>query len=874
MALPESIRRLYPFESHFLDRDGLRYHYLDEGAGPPVLMVHGNPTWSFYYRELVKALRGTHRCIVPDHIGCGLSDKPDDARYPYTLESRVDDLEALLTHLGIEDDLTVIVHDWGGMIGLAAALRRLSAVRRVVILNTAAFLLPPGKRLPVRLKLLRRRNPLATLAVQGFNAFAGCAAWMATKKGLPPDVRAGLVAPYDSWSNRRATLRFVQDIPQCPGDPAYDLSKWVDDNLHKLADVPMLICWGDHDFVFDRHFLAEWRRRFPRAEVHTFADAGHYVLEDAGDRIIPLVQESLRKPMDCNPSASAADQSQLTNRNPKSSICNLQSVLNVAAHLHDAAQKHPDQRAIVWAVRRDRDGRADYAQVTFAELDRETDRYAHGLVRAGVMRGMRTILMVRPTFEFFVLTFALYKIGAVPVLIDPGMGKRRMVECLRQIDAQAFVGIPPAHLLRVTHRRAFRTCHIRVTVGTRWGWGGHALSELRTDPWQPFACVPTRPEDPAAIIFTTGSTGPPKGVLFEHGMFDAQVRILREHFGIRPGEIDLPTFPLFALFDPALGMTAVLPEMDSTRPAWVDPTKIIGAIRDQQVTHMFGSPALLDRVGRYGETNGVKLTSLRRVISAGAPVPPETLGRFAGMLEPDARIHTPYGATEALPVASINHHEVLGETSIATARGSGTCVGQPMREATVRIIGIRDEPIESWSNDLVLPPGEIGEVVVKGPMVTRRYCTDERANRLHKIRDGGDVWHRMGDVGYLDERGRLWFCGRKSHRVITPGGTLFTEPCEAIFNRHARVFRSALVGVGAAPNQRPVICIELVGGDDRSNLDGLTRELLEQALALAHTRAIEIVLYHPRFPVDIRHNSKIFREQLAEWAEGQLGSAR
>lgn len=853
MVLPETIRRLYPFKSRYLERNGKRYHYLDEGSGPTVLMVHGNPTWSFYYRELVKALRGSHRCIVPDHIGCGLSDKPDDTQYRYTLEDRVDDLDALLTHLGIEDDLTVVVHDWGGMIGLAAALRRQSAVRRVVVLNTAAFLLPPGKRLPWRLKLLRRRNPLATFAVQGLNAFAGCATWMATKKGLPPEVRAGLVAPYDSWANRRATLRFVQDIPLSPGDPAYDLSKWVDDSLHRLAEVPMLICWGDHDFVFDRHFLAEWRRRFPRAEVHTFADAGHYVLEDAGDRIIPLVQEFLQRHSESNASAVIP-----------------QAVVNVAAHLHDAAQKHPEQRAIVWALRRGPDGRADYAQISFGELDRETDRCAHGLVRAGVTRGMRTILMVRPTFEFFVLTFALYKIGAVPVLIDPGMGRRRMVECLRQVDAQAFIGIPLAHLLRVTHRTAFKTCHILVTVGRRWGWGGHALSELRTDAWQPFECVPTRSEDPAAIIFTTGSTGPPKGVLFEHGMFDVQVRILRDHFGIRPGEIDLPTFPLFALFDPALGMTAVLPEMDPTRPAWVDPTKIIGAIRDQQVTHMFGSPALLNRVGRYGEELGVKLPSLRRVISAGAPVPPETLARFAKMLEPEARIHTPYGATEALPVASIDHAEVLFETAAATSRGAGTCVGKPMREATVRILRISDEPIEMWSDDLVLPRGEIGEVVVKGPMVTRRYCTDERANGLHKIREGGDVWHRMGDVGYFDDRGRIWFCGRKSHRVITPGGTLFTEPCEAIFNGHARVFRSALVGVGRSPNQRPVICIELREVDDQANLDGLTRELLEIARTHEHTRSIETVLYHPGFPVDIRHNSKIFREQLAAWASELL----
>lgn len=851
---------LYPFQSRFLDRDGLRYHYLDEGFGPPVLMVHGNPTWSFYYRELIKALRGTHRCIVPDHIGCGLSDMPDDSRYRYTLDSRVDDLDALLTHLAIRENLTVVVHDWGGMIGLAAALRRLEAVKRLVILNTGAFLMPAGKRLPLRLKLLRKPHPLATFAVCGLNAFAGGATWMATRKGLSPDIKAGLLAPYDTWDHRRATLRFVQDIPLRPKHPAYATARWTDENLHRLAHLPTLICWGEHDFVFDRHFLAEFRRRFPSAEVHTFADAGHYVLEDAADRVVPLVRDFLHR----HPLGEAAANGAISPEHSEAPI------LNVAAHLHDIAARQPDTPAIVWATNRDSTGRADYAQVTFGELDRETDCFAHGLVRAGVTRGMRVIVMVRPSREFFVLTFALYKVGAVPVLIDPGMGKQRMVQCLREVDAQAFIGIPLAHMLRVLNRRAFRTCHIRVTVGRRLVGGGLTLEDLRADPWQPFDIVPTGPDDPAAIIFTTGSTGVPKGVLYQHGMFDAQVRILREHFEIRPGEIDLPTFPLFALFDPALGMTAVLPEMDPTRPAFVDPTKIIGAIRDQNVTHMFGSPALLDRVGRYGEQHGIKLPTLRRVISAGAPVPPATLERFAKMLEPEAKIHTPYGATEALPIASIDHHEILKDTAARTSQGAGTCVGRPVLGAVARVMRIDEEPVEHWTEGLAVPAGEVGEIVVKGPMVTRRYCTVEGTNRVAKIREGHDVWHRMGDVGYLDGDGRLWFCGRKAHRVITPDGTMFTEPCEAIFNAHPRVFRSALVGVGTRPNQVPVICVELQPGDDRSKLNELTAELLALAARHAHTKPIRQILYHPGFPVDIRHNAKIFREKLAPWAEERL----
>jgi haloalkane dehalogenase len=288
-------RSLYPFASHWLDIIGLRYHYVDEGAGDPVVCVHGNPTWSFYFREVIAGLRATHRVIAVDHIGCGLSDKPGDDAYDYVLRRRVDDLETLLDHLGLTDNVTLVLHDWGGMIGMAAALRRPERVARLVLLNTAAFLLPPGKRLPLRLRLIRDVRGLGALLVRGCNAFAYGATRMASKKGLSAAVSAAYRAPYDNWENRIATLRFVQDIPLRPGDPSYETAKWVDDHLYLLRDLPTLICWGEGDFVFDRHFLAEWRRRLPHAETHAFPDAGHYCLDDAGDRIIPLIHDFLRR---------------------------------------------------------------------------------------------------------------------------------------------------------------------------------------------------------------------------------------------------------------------------------------------------------------------------------------------------------------------------------------------------------------------------------------------------------------------------------------------------------------------------------------------------------------------------------------------------
>lgn len=272
---------------------GVRYHYLDEGEGEPVVMVHGNPTWSYYYRRLAEALAPDHRVVVPDHVGCGRSDKPGDDRYDYTLESRVRDLEALLLdHLKL-DGITLVLHDWGGAIGMGFAARHPERVARLVVLNTAAFHLPPSKPFPWPLWVCRD-TPLGAWVVRGLNGFCRGTARIGCKRSkMSRDVRAGYLAPYDSWAHRIAVHRFVQDIPLRPGDRSYDLVTSVQDRLSLFADTPMLIAWGLRDFVFDRHFLAEWERRFPGAEVHRFEGAGHYVLEDEHERIIPLVRAFL-----------------------------------------------------------------------------------------------------------------------------------------------------------------------------------------------------------------------------------------------------------------------------------------------------------------------------------------------------------------------------------------------------------------------------------------------------------------------------------------------------------------------------------------------------------------------------------------------------
>jgi acyl-CoA synthetase (AMP-forming)/AMP-acid ligase II len=544
--------------------------------------------------------------------------------------------------------------------------------------------------------------------------------------------------------------------------------------------------------------------------------------------------------------------------------------VNIASYLNRVAETQPYKRAVVYPAGRDKNGRIAYSHLTFLQLDRESDYLAHGLEAAGVTRGIRTALMVKPSIEFFTLIFAIFKTGAIPVVVDPGMGIRRMASCFKSTRPQAFIGIPLAHVVRTVYPGFFKTVKTWITVGRRWFWGGYTLKQIRQSRQQPYTIAKTGRDDTAAVLFTTGSTGPAKGAVYSHGNFDAQLQQIKTHLRMSADEIDLSTFPLFALFYPALGITSVIPDMDPTRPARVNPERIIEAIDNLGVTNMFASPALLNRVGSYGKKNGVKLPSLKRVISAGAPVSADNIEQFSALLDENAEIHTPYGATEAVPIISITSKEILTETRQLSEKGYGTCIGRPINDIDIRIIKISDDPIEEWSDDLRVARGDVGEITVKGALVSRQYFENHAANKLGKIREGDDIIHRMGDVGWMDQKDRIWFCGRKSHRVITATGTLFTIPCESLFNNHPRVFRSALVGIGPPPQQEPVICIELHKSDDGKNRTHLEKELQEIAAANELTNGIKTILFHKAFPVDIRHNSKIFREKLALWAKKKL----
>ncbi|MFP6584299.1 MAG: fatty acid CoA ligase family protein [Candidatus Hydrogenedentota bacterium] len=543
------------------------------------------------------------------------------------------------------------------------------------------------------------------------------------------------------------------------------------------------------------------------------------------------------------------------------------SSANIAAHLPIMAAAQPDALAVVVQKYASKHPTYLYDEMTAARLEEESNRVAHGLRRLGISEGTRTVLMVKPSIEFFVLTFALFKVGAIPVMVDPGMGIKNLKTCLAEAEPEAFIGIPKAHVARLLFGWGRESIRINVTVGHRLFWGGETYTGIRSESSEP-VMASVDADAMAAVLFTSGSTGIPKGVVYTHALFNAQVDSLRDNYGIEPGERDLATFPLFALFGPALGMASIVPDMDASKPITADPANLFAAMHDYDTTNLFASPALIEKIGRYGESCNMPIPSLRRVISAGAPADPDSLARCATLLRDGVSIIPSYGATEALPVASIAHQELIAETKIRTEEGNGLCIGRANGGLDVRIIRIDDEAIETWNDSLEVEPGVIGEICVSGPIVTGEYFERPESTKLAKIvvLDSDTFYHRMGDLGHLDDQGRIWFCGRKAHRVVCGGTTYFTIPVERVYNVHPDVRRTALVGIDSGGETIPVLCVELKENVDSQCFDEIVADLNRITEKYDHTRGITTFLRHDGFPMDVRHNAKIFREKLAIWA--------
>jgi acyl-CoA synthetase (AMP-forming)/AMP-acid ligase II len=550
-----------------------------------------------------------------------------------------------------------------------------------------------------------------------------------------------------------------------------------------------------------------------------------------------------------------------------------QAMVNIARYLPEQASKLGDAIAVIES-KHEKGGRINpKARISFAELDRKINRIANSLESAGIRRGMRTMVMVKPSIDFIAIAFALFKMGAIPLLIDPGMGRKNFLYAVQDVKPEAFVGIGLANVLRLIFRKSFSSVKTVVTVGRRWFWGGHSLRILTKSASDGFSMAETSAEETAAILFTTGSTGPAKGAVYTHGVFVAQTEIIAKEWGIGSADVDYPIFPLFALFSTALGARVVIPDMNPSRPALVEGKKMYEALKHYDVSFSFGSPAFWNRVAGYCHDESKRLGRLRRVLMAGAPIPRSLVEAMNSVLSSAEQLGIPYGATESLPVSWISGLEVLDSTGVATEAGAGYCVGLPLDVNTVKIIAIEDGLISDFSEIEELAQGEIGEILVSGPVVTTSYFGRDEATALAKIHEGAKVWHRMGDLGYFDAQGRLWFCGRKAHRVETKVGRLYSVRTEAIFNAHPRVFRSALVGVQLGAVIEAVIVIECISDlapKNKVEQSLLRDELLDLGAQSELTSEICKVLFHRAFPVDIRHNAKIFREKLAIWAAQEL----
>ncbi|MGI9110353.1 MAG: fatty acid CoA ligase family protein [Opitutales bacterium] len=537
---------------------------------------------------------------------------------------------------------------------------------------------------------------------------------------------------------------------------------------------------------------------------------------------------------------------------------------NVARHLRVAATEHPEGLATKSPSGVTASGEVHHESRTFRQLDQASDAAAELFARSGLVAGDRVLLAVRPGHDLIVGMFGLLKLGAVPVAIDPGMGWSSFLDCVRRSRPTGLVGLRSATLLSRLPLAAFRSLRQRVTVGGA-AWC-QALASASPAP-RPLAEV--RPDTLAAILFTSGSTGAPKGVCYTHGMFDAQIELVRATYGIRPGEIDMAMLPLFALFNPALGTTTVTPLLDPSRPLAADPAPLVAALIAEKVTCSFGSPAIWGKVTDYCETKGLELPDLRRLLIAGAPVSGELLAKLR-VIAPRCVTHTPYGATECLPVTTITADELLGEARQLALRGQGTCVGRPVSGVEIRVIRETEGPIATLAEARACSPDEIGEIIATGPSVTREYDGLPEATRLAKIADGDRVWHRMGDLGALDASGRLFFFGRRVEKVRTADGDLPTESLEPAFRQHPQVFRCALIGLGGAPRQTPALVVEPRSGHFPETDVARARFVAElRSVASVHPQSDRVrhIVFQRALPVDVRHNAKIHRLQLAqEWS--------
>ncbi len=559
---------------------------------------------------------------------------------------------------------------------------------------------------------------------------------------------------------------------------------------------------------------------------------------------------------------------------------------NIAHKIRKRAQETPYKDAIRVPKKSFFTNKYEYSSISFESFEKRSDALAYGLEKfAGIKKGDHTLVFFKPGHDFAITTFALFKIGAVPVFIDPGMGKRNLLNAVKEIKPKAMIAIKAVHFISKFYKEEFSSLEIKITnkktilpnielLSEIEKKGAQKLKELKDAPY-PLAEMDH--EEIGAILFTSGGTGTPKGVQYTHNIFIKQTEVLQEIFQLTDKDIDLPAFPLFSFFTMAMGMTSCPPDMNPSKPSKCNPKKLIQNIHDNQATFLAGSPAIWERVSDYAIKHNIKLPSVKYLVMFGAPVSIELHKKLLPLL-PNGETYTPYGATESLPVSLTCGSYLLEYTQEKTQSGYGTCIGEAVPGVNVKIIQNdlgTDDPIEDISECLEAKINEIGEIIVSGETTTKKYYNREEANALSKINDKttGRFWHRMGDMGRIDDQGQIWFCGRRSHAFKHSNGTeLYSIPIESFFKSIPKIKKVALIKIDT---HKAGLAIELEKERDRpeySNIEKSVREIISTHQdTFPALKCLEAFYLCDKFPVDVRHNIKIDRVKLGSMAKkGQL----
>ena len=825
---------------------------------PPVgtlLCVHGNPTWSYLWRHLVAAPPSGWRVLAVDHLGMGFSDRMDEVR---RLAARIEDLGRLTDTLGVDGPVVTVAHDWGGPISLGWARDHRDQVVGIVLTNTAVHQ-PAGSPVPALIRLAGTAG-VRQLLCQVTPAFLSTAVGLSRPR-LARQVRAGFHAPYRGRGRRRAIADFVADIPLDSAHPSAPALADVVAALPGFADVPVLLVWGPRDPVFSDRYLRDLLPRFPQADVHRFEGASHLVTEDRPESagvISRWVEANVTTgaPADGFDSAAVAEA----------------GVTDAGDAVLDDPPARGPGRSLSWRLeaRRGDDAVAMVevggSTVSFAGLNRRVDEVAAALSTAGVRPGQRVVLLVEPGIELTAVVYACWRIGAVIVVADAGLGLRRLGRALRGSGGDWVVaarrGLIAARVLRVPGRR--------LGVGSVPSpvlLGDTHLDRIRVSSM--VASPEVGDDADCAVVFTSGATGPPKGVVYRRDQLRRQIEVLAETYGVTADDRLLAAFAPFALYGPALGIASTVPDVDVTKPATLTAAALADAVASIDATVVFASPAALTNVvATASGLNRTQRATLRRprlVLSAGAPLPLALVRQVADLLS-GADVCTPYGMTEVLPVTDISLAE-LGDA----AAGHGVCVGRPVSGVTLGLLPLVGDDAEALGYQagpaaLVDVTGEICVAAGHGKdRYDRLWATEASSSRF-------EGWHRTGDVGHVDPEGRLWIEGRLNDVVHTADGPVTPVPVEQRIQVRTDVATAALVAVGPSGARQLVAVVVSAREDGRASHRGLAvagLDLVDRVRAGAGV-PLAAVLTTSALPVDIRHNSKIDHPALARAAEKLL----